>query len=173
MATALVLILALGIMAFVGGPLFSVRDDDWLADEEDRESPAQLAASQRRNVFSALNELEYDFHMDKVSEADYREMKNQLTLQAVSMIQGDGPDLGRDADRTAAPDLWAEVEAEIEAEVAAELEAKSPADMGAGICTACGASLWSGTQRFCQQCGSAVEKTGVRAGEGVDDGADL
>lgn len=50
---------------------------------------------QRELLFSQLSDLEYDYHMDKISEEDYQQSKRELTAEAAQYIDSGKQDLER------------------------------------------------------------------------------
>lgn len=44
---------------------------------------------QKESVFTTLNELEFDFRMKKISEDDYRVLKNKYKSQAISVLKSE------------------------------------------------------------------------------------
>ncbi|MGE5591642.1 MAG: zinc ribbon domain-containing protein [Bacillota bacterium] len=160
---AIVLILVLGIVLYlIGQPL--VRPE---AGEDTPLLPGRvdLLETERERVFAALAEVENDYQMHKLSEADYQELKGQYARQAVQYLKaaGSGPPRATraPAPRTASaprrlPADLRQVEAEAEAEVALALDAvkgKPAAAPGSLHCPHCGAELLSAGQKFCHICG--------------------
>ena len=153
---AVVLALALVIVLYlIGRPLFQ---PDW--DEEAQLLQGRVDASEmeRERVFAALVEVENDYQMNKLSEADYQELKRQYTRQALEYLKNSAspsPAGMRPARRKPRPDLK-QVEAEAEAEVALALGAAAgrPAAVpGSLYCPHCGAEMLSVGQKFCHVCG--------------------
>lgn len=153
---AVVLVLVLGIVLYlIGRPL--VRPD---GGEEAAVLPGRADTSEveRERVFAALAEVENDYQMHKLSEADYQELKGQYARQAVQYLKasaGSGPARVVPAPRRASADLR-QIEAEAEAEVALALGAvrgQPAAAPGSLHCPHCGAELLSVGQKFCHVCG--------------------
>lgn len=160
----LVLIMVLGVIAYVGLPLFRPDEDfEYAPVAGGLNDPYAASAKEieRKDVFSALNELEYDYHMNKVSEDDYHEMKEELMRRAALFLQdeeGDDEAL-LDVDfEDLDPSLCHEIEAEIEKEIAAVK--KTDGDTFA-FCPDCGASLLDDRQAFCHSCGHGLAREGV------------
>jgi hypothetical protein len=99
-------------------------------------SAASRAADQRASVLTAIHGLDEDFEIGKLSETDYREMRQTLRAEAVDLLRTEraalaaAADPGRDADR------------------ATDLTTKS--------CPRCNAEA-EANARFCSQCGAPLE----------------
>lgn len=143
-------LLAIGALAFVLYPLFF---------EPQRARPAVAARAQTLSddvAVAALREIEFDRATGKLSEADYAQLKEQYTRQALAVLRRTtGSDLdtpAREAD---------EVEAEIRAYRAARpiCAAHGPRpEADAVFCSECGRYL-AGS---CEHCGRRVEELGAR-----------
>lgn len=129
MGYALGLVLVAGVMAFIGWPLLRREEgegDDAFelahaAAQEELARRQEELLRRKEQVLAALNELEYDFQMRKISPEDYRVLKARLIDEAAAVL-GKGEAHGQ-AGRLA-------LEAAIEAEVAAELEKEPSAPKG-------------------------------------------
>ena len=113
------------------------RDDDELTDTEARKRIALLA----------LRDVEYDYLAGKLDEEDYREMKGQLTAEALAALE---------ADEAARGDRARPADAGIEAEIA-----RIRAGLRSGlVCGECGFTNEEGS-RFCSSCGHALADRAV------------
>ena len=80
---ALVLALVLAVVLYlIGRPL--VQPDP---DEEALLLEVSSADMERERVFGALTEVEADYQMHKLSEADYQELKREYARQAVEVLK--------------------------------------------------------------------------------------
>jgi hypothetical protein len=127
------LILVGVVVAFILMPLIQDRRAS-LVREDDELTDAQAA---RRVALLALRDIEYDYQTGKLDEKDYREMKRQLSAEALLAMKALEEEGGRD---------------ELEAEIA---------DMRQGlragqVCEVCGFRNPEGS-RFCGACGSAQD----------------
>ena len=113
----------------------------------------------------ALREIEFDRATGKLSDADYAQLKEQYTQQALAAMRNQGPVL---------PDGAPVVEDEIEAIITAyrrqhlecsscgprpELDALFCSSCGrylAGACRRCGAHIDESGARFCAACGHSL-----------------
>ena len=144
----LVLVLA-AVFYLVGLPLFRPDPEEealllW--------TPAPSADLERERVFGALAELEADYQMNKLSEADYRELKAEYVRQAAGYLKS-AP--SRESVGHKAGVDWSALEAEAEAEVALALKLAGEAGVAVttAYCPHCGAQLLSAGQKFCHACG--------------------
>jgi biopolymer transport protein ExbD len=74
----------------------------------------QDSATNKEMLLSTLNELEFEYKMDKISHADYKNLKKQYEAQVVSIIKDEEEQM---TSRTIDKDLMAEIESEIEASI--------------------------------------------------------
>ena len=91
----------------------------------------------------ALNDLEFDYRLKKISREDYEELKTEL-MQLVQADQDPAVQGGSGKD----------VAALLEADIA-DLSSGQDAAV-ASFCPACGASLLSSEQVFCHKCGKSI-----------------
>lgn len=71
------------------------------------------ALQKKEQIFLQLKELEYDFHMDKLSEQDYKKAKAQLTALAAQFVMPepiDNQSIGDAVDREIAQFLNARLQ---------------------------------------------------------------
>jgi len=145
-------LLAIGALAFVLYPLF------FETPLQRRRSVAATAASSLSDdvAVAALREIEFDRATGKLSEADYAQLKEQYTRQALvtmrrmSSARAEGPAAGDD-----------EVEVAIRAYRAARPTCATHGprpEPDAIFCSECGRYLAG----KCEQCGRRVEEAGAR-----------
>lgn len=72
----------------------------------------QDSATNKEMLLSTLNELEFEYKMDKISHADYKNLKKQYEAQVVSIMKDEEEHM---TSQTVDKDLMAEIESEIEA----------------------------------------------------------
>ncbi|MFB3165982.1 hypothetical protein P5G62_002365 [Neobacillus sp. 179-C4.2 HS] len=99
---ALVLICLFLVLA----PFFSL--DSYLSFA----NKGQDSATNKEVLLSTLNELEFEYKMDKISHADYKNLKKQYEAQVVSIMKDEEEQM---TSQTVDKDLMAEIEREIEA----------------------------------------------------------
>jgi hypothetical protein len=95
-------------------------------------------------VLRSIKELEFDFAMGKVSQADFDEMAGRLRRRAIGLIQQLDANAG----------YREQIEREIERLVTAPAGTPAP-DVRTGTCPAC-ATRNDRDARFCKQCGTSL-----------------
>jgi hypothetical protein len=100
--------------------------------------------ARKRVALLALRDVEYDYLAGKLDESDYRELKGELTAEALAALEADEAARAREDAGVAGP---ADLEAEI-ARVRLELDSEIP-------CPSCGFNNEEGS-RFCSACGTAL-----------------
>jgi hypothetical protein len=70
------------------------------------------SATNKEVLLSTLNELEFEYKMDKISHADYKNLKKHYESQVVSIMKDEEENL---TSQIVDKDLMAEIESEIEA----------------------------------------------------------
>ncbi|NLL19942.1 MAG: hypothetical protein GX262_13155 [Clostridia bacterium] len=108
------LILFAMVVYLVGSPLFRKEDTpefDW--------EPEDSGESTKTALFTALAEIEFDYKMGKMSEEDYRELKQTYQPEAVALLQKEESQVsGKRRQSTTAGDIEQELEKELERELA-------------------------------------------------------
>jgi hypothetical protein len=99
-------VLALGCLFLILSPLF--KWDSYLQFN----SKSQDFEGTKESLLTTLNELEFEYKMDKISHADYKNIKKQYEDQ-VAIIMKEEELIDTNVDH----DLMAEVEKEIEAQM--------------------------------------------------------
>ncbi|MBI4891045.1 MAG: zinc ribbon domain-containing protein [Acidobacteria bacterium] len=146
MIFAVSILLVAGLLAFV----LLVRPQD--VPDETPESPIQHLEDRRAIIYDNLRDLNFEYRLGKLSDADYNKTKvvlqNELAqvLAAIDKIAG-----GAKAAPAAAPAAAPKAKA-------AKAEAPAPPDPF--VCPHCGAKFEK-TMKFCGECGKAM--SGVEA----------
>lgn len=153
------ILLALAVLA-VAWPLLRERREPEVVQEVVVEiaavaDPLVELEERRDSIYQAIKELQFDYEVGKVSEADYLAFDSQFKAQAVTVLKQ------IDELTTVDPELDAQIEAEIAAlrrngrvpSAAAEPAAVQPA--AAQFCPQCGHKVQPG-DRFCGKCGMAM-----------------
>ena len=133
------LLIAVGVMVFIGRPLFAQKGTVAAAKRRSRHA---VLTEQRDAVYGAIRELDFDHRMGKVDDADYRRMRGDFTQQAVDVLK----ELDRNNGRSRADD---------EVEQAVTALRKKGGGLVAPACPSCGTKVKPG-DRFCAQCGEKV-----------------
>lgn len=98
-------VFALGCLYLVLMPLF--KEDSFL----DHTKKNQSNGATKEALLTTLNEIEFEYKMEKLSESDYRQLKKQYETQVAKLMREEETSPRRAIDS----DLMAEVEREIEA----------------------------------------------------------
>lgn len=99
----------------------------------------------REIIMSTLGEIEFDYHMNKLSQEDYEKLKNIYSGAAISLLHSEEALI---PSKTVSPNLEAAIEAEIEAELQALTQVKAQSNE----CLFCHTPLQPG-QEHCHNCG--------------------
>lgn len=138
----------------------------------------------KEQVLTAIKELEFDYRVGKMSEADYQQYDQRLRRQAIGIMQqieqvapesvGLDATLEREIEQlrlvkpanASSPTSDAGMEAEIarRRRVPATQVAAPTNGVAPRFCTACGAAL-APHHKFCAQCGTPVESVHPAAAE--------
>lgn len=110
------LVLVVIIAYLVGYPLVCAEPE--LSGVEPEWEEEEQLEKQREVVFTTLGEIEFDYQMGKLSQADYEALSREYKRQAVQVLQEEERDVGGPSSGVS---LEAEVEKEIEAEIEREL----------------------------------------------------
>ncbi len=140
------LALALVAGAYVARPLFM---DGAVADASALERRLSELYAARDRVLTTLEELDLDFAMGKLLEADYRQQRQALVLEGAEVLRSIDELQTEEGAEAGSPDLEAEIEAAV-----ARLRSQR-AEGEEGFCPACGARIYAGDQ-FCVQCGASL-----------------
>jgi hypothetical protein len=103
-------------------------------------SAASLAADQRESVLTAIHDLDEDFEIGKLSEADYREIRQALRAEAVDLLRAERAALAAASRPDRATDR--------------------AADPSTRSCPSCDTEAGADA-RFCSQCGARLHEPGA------------
>jgi hypothetical protein len=132
-------------------------------------SAASRAADQRESVLTAIRGLDEDYEIGKLTETDYREMRQTLRAEAVELLRVERAALAEAAGtERAAPAETAGTERAAPADTAgaeraAAAEAAGVVDGTPKACPGCGAETGANA-RFCSQCGAPIDPGGPADG---------
>lgn len=88
-------VLLLVALALVGNPYWQawrgkLKDDDWVSSGTAAAEGRTGARSMEKDmVMSTLSEIEFDYHMKKLSAEDYRNLKNDYAHAAVALLEAE------------------------------------------------------------------------------------
>ncbi|WP_409270618.1 hypothetical protein V1499_14580 [Neobacillus sp. SCS-31] len=100
-------VFVLGCLYLVIIPFF--KDETFL----DHTRKSQSNGATKEALLTTLNEIEFEYKMEKLSESDYRQLKKQYESQVAKLMRDEETSPEKAIDR----DLLAEVEREIEASI--------------------------------------------------------
>ncbi|WP_053367096.1 hypothetical protein [Bacillus sp. FJAT-27245] len=100
-------VFALGCLYLVVMPFF--KEETFL----DHTRKSKTNGSTREALLTTLNEIEFEYKMEKLSESDYRQLKKQYESQVAKLMRDEDASDEKAIDK----DLMAEVEREIEASI--------------------------------------------------------
>ena len=147
-------LLAIGALAFVLYPLFF----DAPAAHRAAPRPFEGSAWTEDVAVAALREIEFDKATGKLSDADYNELKEQYTRQALTRMRASRGAAGGTREALSSDD-------EVEAAIRAYRQAHPSCDRcgprpetDAAFCSNCGRYL----PGRCEQCGRHVDEIGAR-----------
>ncbi len=148
MSTLVNILLLLVVVVLVGYPLF--RKDQEQAFVEVKATKPK-ATTQKEIIMSTLGEIEFDYHMNKLSDEDYQHLKHTYSGAAVALLKAEeeGPVKSKGKGKVKAKPAVskADIEKEIEADLAALKTDKE------GFCHRCGVRLKQAKQEYCHSCG--------------------
>lgn len=80
-AEALTVVLLVALLAFVLYPIFRAREERVLVSLNGRGSDVRQA------IYGQIYELDFDYQMGKLTEEDYRQLRQQLVLEAARKLK--------------------------------------------------------------------------------------
>jgi hypothetical protein len=145
----ILVLLAAGLVIFIGEPLVRRHMDETLDSPQDRE--VDHLTLQKETLYTAIRDLDFDYHTGKVDEQDFTELRSRLESEAIEIL--------RALDEI---DPFASLDDELERQIAALRHAPSVTAGAAlhgpstpSVCSRCGIPL-QGDENFCAACGHAL-----------------
>ncbi len=129
LAEAIVTLVLIALLAYVLYPIFKGRDELLFTAVNGKEIGSKQA------IYGQIYELDFDYQMGKLTEEDYRTLRQQLVLEAAKRLREE-KQRGR------------ELEALVDRELARMAR-------GEGRCAQCGSEV-PPDARFCHICGSKL-----------------
>ncbi len=148
MIIAMVLIV-LAVLSLIAYPLFRVRVGRKVVLDDTEDELGELV-KRKEASYTALKELEFDYHTGKLSDEDYRELCDVYKSEALQAIRTleEGDAAARDS-----------IEAEVENEIRSRRRRLPGQSGGKGasqvLCPACGGDNEEGSS-FCSDCGAPL-----------------
>ena len=144
----IMVLIAVGLVIFIGEPLVR-RHLHETPDGAQNQEVEQLTL-QKETLYTAIRDLDFDYHTGKVDEQDFTELRSRLENEAIAIL--------RDLDKI---DPFAGLDDELERQIAALRQTPSATvaalnDLSAPTaCTRCGTPL-QGDENFCAACGHTL-----------------
>ncbi len=138
LSLVLFLVLAAAVSYFVALPLLSPHKSQFKADSNHK---ANDLVERKEAIYAAIKEIEFDYQMGKLSEADFKELRQQYKDEAIGL-------LGK-IDQVQEKAVKAK-------DVHATKKPKGGAQPGVKFCWLCGTSVTKG-DAFCVSCGNKIE----------------
>lgn len=130
MEALLVILLSLGLMAYIGYPLYQTRR---LRISFALNHRAEELQSRKAEIYAAIKDIEFDFQMGKISEEDFNELRDHYRAEAVRIL--------KQIDALKLPKTDKKRERSEKSAVRFCAECGQPAAKGDNFCTDCGAKL--------------------------------
>lgn len=140
-----ILALAIFSILYVGMPLFRIsRKRTGVFSTFIPDHRFQLE-EKKRAAYSALKELEFDFHMGKLTKEDYTELRSHYEREAIEIL--------KEIDKSSSKE---KLEEKVEEEIAAYLEKNKRTDT-INFCPYCGNKIRR-QDGFCSKCGTRLRR---------------
>lgn len=131
------MIIALAALIVIGVLFFTLRIRDKHLPPEESETPIKPLEEAKVRIYEALRDLQFEYRLGKLSDADYQASKQELQKELARVLQ----QIGETAATPSKPPVKAEAKAK------------------GNVCPHCGASF-KDKLKFCGECGKAMEAAG-------------
>jgi len=121
LAIVLGLFVVVASVFLIGYPLIKKEEDVKSLDRSLDFDAEDSLERQKESVFTTLGEIEFDYRMKKLSEADYGRLKANYKKQAIIVLKAEEEELNTTNDSDLAQ-LERELELEIEQEIEKEVQ---------------------------------------------------
>ena len=145
----IMVLIAAGLVIFIGEPLVRRHTRETLDSAQDQ--VVEQLTLQKETLYTAIRDLDFDYHTGKVDEHDFTELRSRLENEAIDLL--------RALDEV---DPLASLDDELERQIAALRQTPSATAVAAlnglstpSACTHCG-TLLQGDENFCAACGHAL-----------------
>lgn len=141
---ALICLMAIGLVVYVGEPLVRRVSSTSLGREENDAAGSLLL--QKEMLYVAIRDLDFDFQTGKVDQKDYGELRQQFEREAVDILR-----------QLDAVDPLVMFDHEVERQVVGlrRRHSSTARDSGQETCPSCSTALES-DDNFCPACGQAL-----------------
>ena len=126
---------------FVAGPFLPKKRLGTAQQARRKAGKPEHENNERRDVFAALRDLEFDHQTGKVTDGDFKQLQAQLMVEAATIIQ----------EEQAAKTTAVAQDQELEVRLRARRESQG----AAGFCSHCGRRLQV-EDKFCPKCGKPL-----------------
>lgn len=137
------LLLAAGLVVFIGEPLVSQRRSSSQASALPQGQEIEQLNLQKEGLYTAIHDLDFDHQTGKVDQQDYAELRRQLEGEAIETL--------RELDGI---DPLAALDDTLERQIANLRTAPSEDAVSTQVCSACGTD-YPQDASFCTVCGQA------------------
>lgn len=137
-----ILLMAVGIIVFVGEPLVRWQIPEPLQSGRGRE--VEQLTLQKETLYTAIHDLDFDFQTGKVDQQDYTELRRDLEEEAIQTLR-----------QLDAVDPFTVLDEELERQIAALRQSSLQHSTLPGVCHGCGARSQDG-ENFCAYCGQPL-----------------
>lgn len=146
------ILIALGLLAVVTAYLARPLVERRGQPESEESHQLSVLLAERDRVLSALQDLDMDYSMDKVTADDYTRQRRELVQQGARILRRLDEQYGQSDE--SAVDSMSSLAAEIEAEVSS-LRKTGPHQDENSFCPACGQRIQE-EDRYCTHCGEPL-----------------
>jgi hypothetical protein len=135
------LLLAAGLVCFVGEPLLGHRRFQRQGETQPRAQEIERLNLQKEGLYTAIQDLDFDYQTGKVDQRDYVELRQQLEGEAMETL--------RELDGI---DPLATLDEQLERQIAGLRTASSATEALTDVCPKCGMD-YPREASFCAVCG--------------------
>lgn len=138
-------LIAAGLVVFIGEPL--VRREQAALPNAAQAQEAEQLSLHKETLYTAIRDLDFDYHTGKVDQQDYTALRQQLEDEAIQALRA-----------LDAVDPLAAIDNDLERQIAALRHPFLGETVGSisSECSRCGARL-QGDEYFCAACGQALQ----------------
>ncbi|MCG8604927.1 zinc ribbon domain-containing protein [bacterium] len=135
----LFVILAAGVSYFVAVPLISARVRERVGVASESNHGAGDLVERKESLYAAIKEIEFDYQMGKLSETDFKELRQQYKNDAIGLLKK----IDKTESKTGEP----------KSQQTDQKDAKPESKVN--FCWECGEGV-SAEDKFCVNCGNAL-----------------
>jgi hypothetical protein len=136
-------LIGVSVIVFVGEPLLPRKSPTHSSDDTDQ--PLAQLALQKEVLYTAIRDLDFDYHTGKVDQQDYTTLRQHFESEALQLL--------RQLDET---DPLAVLDSDLERQILSFRHPRSsPSSAVPLFCPECRAEL-QGSENFCPSCGQSL-----------------